>query len=90
MYSAIASYSMYILFLFLLFKYLPFVDLLFNTYCCMYDESSCIAVLNSSYVIDDKDENLGPKSLMYLRTYFCAYAKKWPSFVITKPFKMPK
>ena len=33
---------------------------------------------------------LGPESLTYLRTLFCAYAKKWPSFVITKLFKMPK
>ena len=32
----------------------------------------------------------GPESLTYLRTLFCAYAKKWPSFVITKLFKMPK
>ena len=32
----------------------------------------------------------GPESLTYLRTFICAYAKKWPSFVITKLFKMPK
>ena len=38
-----------------------------------------------------REENLlGPESLTYLRTLFCAYAKKWPSFVITKLFKMPK
>ena len=37
-----------------------------------------------------KSCNQGPESLTYLRTFFCAYVKKWPSFVITKPFKMPK
>ena len=39
---------------------------------------------------DDGVGDQGPESLTYLRTLFCAYAKKWPSFVITKLFKMPK